>query len=90
MRQVAERLAVNSGFLSQVINSRFNKSFRELINEYRIEEVKRQLLDNQQQASILSLALEAGFNSEASFYRVFKSSTGLTPKAFVKGKLNSA
>ena len=83
-RQVAERLAINPTHLSQMINSQFNKSFRELINDYRIEEVKAKLLEQDSKASVLSLALESGFNSEASFYRVFKKSTGLTPKAFIR------
>ena len=84
VRQVADRLEVNQTSLSQLINRHFDKSFRELINHYRIEDVKTKLLDSQNKASILSLALESGFNSEASFYRVFKNSTGLTPKAFIE------
>ena len=83
LRQVAEQLNVAPVNLSQIINSHFDKSFRELINDYRIQDVKAKLLDSQNKASILSLALESGFNSEASFYRVFKQSTGLTPKAFI-------
>lgn len=82
--QVAEKLDVTPATLSQVINSYFEKSFRNLINDYRIEDVKKKLLDPDNKASVLSLALESGFNSEASFYRVFKNSTGLNPKAFIK------
>ncbi len=84
LRQVAERLNVAPVTLSQAINAHFDKSFRELINDYRIQDVKVKLLDTQNKASILSLALESGFNSEASFYRVFKQNTGLTPKAFMR------
>jgi len=71
-----------------VINSYFEKSFRNLINDYRIEDVKKKLLDPNNKASVLSLALESGFNSEASFYRVFKNSTGLNPKAFIEQARN--
>lgn len=84
IRQVAKLLSVSPSNLSQVINEKLNKSFRELINDYRIEDIKNKLIDPDNKASILSLALESGFNSEASFYRVFKNSTGQTPKAFIK------
>ncbi|WP_223786542.1 helix-turn-helix domain-containing protein [Marinicella meishanensis] len=83
IRQVAKRLSVSPSVLSHVINERLNKSFRELINDYRIEDIKIKLTNPENKASILSLALESGFNSEASFYRVFKNSTGQTPKAFM-------
>ena len=86
IRQVAELMSVSPSNLSQVINERLNKSFRELINDYRIEDIKNKLIDPENKASILSLALESGFNSEASFYRVFKNSTGQTPKAFIKAQ----
>ena len=82
-RQVAERLGISQTNLSQVINAQFKKSFRELINDYRIEDVKGKLLDKNNKASILSIALESGFNSEASFYRVFKKKLGVSPKIFV-------
>ncbi|MCW8876064.1 MAG: helix-turn-helix transcriptional regulator [Kangiellaceae bacterium] len=83
-RQVAERLEVSQTNLSQVINSQFKKSFRELINDYRIEDVKSKLLDPDNKASILSIALESGFNSEASFYRVFKNKLGVSPKVYIE------
>ena len=84
INKVAKQMEISSSKLSQIINRHFNKSFRELINEYRIEDIKEKLLDTENKASILSLALESGFNSEASFYRVFKNSVGLTPRDFIK------
>jgi len=35
--------------------------------------------------TLLSLAYEAGFNSKASFFRVFKKQTGQTPSEYHKG-----
>ncbi|MCX7552346.1 helix-turn-helix transcriptional regulator [Marinicella sp. S1101] len=86
IRQVAKKLSVSPSIMSKVINEQLNKSFRELINEYRIEDIKVKLIEPENTASILSLALESGFNSEASFYRVFKNNTGQTPKAFIKSQ----
>lgn len=84
LRQIADRLSVSPATLSSIINQHFNKSFRELINDRRLIDVKHKLLNNPQGASVLSLALESGFNSEASFYRIFRDNVGATPKAFVE------
>ncbi|WP_461090888.1 helix-turn-helix domain-containing protein [Spirosoma gilvum] len=84
LSNLAGRLNVSVGIVSAVINSEFNKSFRSLINEQRVEEAKRRLIDPAfMHLSILGIALETGFNSEASFYRVFKSVTGLSPKQYI-------
>ncbi|MDY8137078.1 AraC family transcriptional regulator [Aquimarina sp. 2201CG5-10] len=80
---IAERLGISPGYLSQVINKVTYKNFSEYINDYRIEEVKRMLLDSEfSRYTILSIGYEAGFNSKSVFYTVFKKQTGLTPKQF--------
>ncbi|MFK7953058.1 MAG: helix-turn-helix domain-containing protein [Ekhidna sp.] len=71
--------------LSQIINQSFKLNFREFVNSHRVEEVKSKLIDiNYKHMSILGIALECGFNSEASFYRIFKKNTGLSPKEFLE------
>ena len=90
LKEVANTLDVNQRNLSYTINQHFQQSFRELINKYRIEEVKAKLNDeNLKKQSILGIALDSGFNSEASFYRIFKKHTGVSPKEFLRtnGKL---
>jgi len=83
IQELSRKLGVPQQEVSQVINIRFEKKFRNLINEYRVEEVKQMLLDeNMTHMSILGVALECGFNSEATFYRIFKKNTGLSPKAY--------
>jgi AraC-like DNA-binding protein len=50
-----------------------------------VEEVKRDLADGEKQhLKILSLALDAGFNSKSSFNAIFKKHTGLTPSEYRK------
>ncbi|NVJ61116.1 MAG: AraC family transcriptional regulator [Gammaproteobacteria bacterium] len=50
---------------------------------------KELLIANQDQnISILSQALECGFNSEASFYRIFKKHTGQSPTQYVKSSIS--
>jgi AraC-like DNA-binding protein len=84
-KQLARKLSISQTNLSTVVNQAFNKNFRDLINHYRLEEFKTKLKQsNNLHLSILSLALESGFNSEASFYRIFKKQTGMSPTEFVK------
>ena len=59
--------------VSQAINTGLNKSFYDLINAYRVEEVKKLLNDaKHRQYKILSIAFQAGFNSKTVFNSVFK------------------
>lgn len=83
-KDLAQQLGISQSHLSAVVNQSFKKSFRELINDCRVEEVKQKLKDTSyEHLSILGIALECGFNSEASFYRIFKKKTGLSPKAYL-------
>jgi AraC-like DNA-binding protein len=83
LTSLARKLNLSPGIVSGVINSAFDKSFRSLINERRVDEVKHRLTDPAyQHLSILGIALESGFNSEASFYRIFKAATGLSPRQY--------
>lgn len=74
---------ISERIISNAINQELGKNFFQLINEYRVEEMKERLKDpNNDHLKILSLAFDAGFNSKASFNRVFKSYTGQTPKEY--------
>lgn len=81
---VAENINTNSSYLSQVINSQEIK-FNDYVNKLRIEQAKK-MLQNKEYSNytISAIGLEAGFNSNASFYRAFKKHTGLSPKEFKK------
>lgn len=83
--KLAGIIGVTSRDLSKFINQNHNKSFRDYINEHRINEVKLKLKTNDfTKKSILGIATECGFNSEASFYRVFKKVTKKSPLEYVK------
>lgn len=85
LSQLAEMLSVSPHNLSEVINSRLKKNFYDLVNGYRIEQVKKDLSDPaKSQFKILSLAFDAGFNSKATFNTLFKENTGQTPSDFRK------
>ena len=85
---LAKMVQVSSHKLSQVLNQNYQQSFYHFINHHRIQEVQKQLLEeNTHQITIQTIALQCGFNSNASFYRVFKQQTGLTPTQFIKSKI---
>lgn len=88
LNKLAHRLAISSHNLSEVINTQLRQNFYDFVNRYRIEQVKRDLVDpTKQNLTILAIALDAGFNSKASFNIVFKESTGQTPSEFRKANL---
>lgn len=74
---LASKLEVSENTLSRVMNSYLGKSFNELINYYRIEDAKRRL--QSEDTAITTIGSEVGFNSTASFNRVFKESVGMSP-----------
>ncbi|MCH7930812.1 MAG: helix-turn-helix transcriptional regulator, partial [Proteobacteria bacterium] len=77
---LARELNVSENVLSRVINSAFTKSFRKLLNDHRVEEAKLLLRDSDMQ--VTQIAFDVGFNSLASFNRVFKESTGQAPTEY--------
>ncbi|RSK25229.1 helix-turn-helix domain-containing protein [Hymenobacter metallilatus] len=82
---LAGLLDLTPNAVSQLLNAGLGQSFYELVNGYRLEEVKRRLLTaDARRLTVLALALEAGFNSKTTFNRVFKEKTGLTPKEYQK------
>lgn len=85
LKDLAEKLSMSRAQLSEIVNSSFNKNFNDFINEYRVENVKSMLAANkQQQLSLLGIAYESGFNSKATFNRVFRKLTHSSPTEYLK------
>jgi AraC-like DNA-binding protein len=83
LNDVAQRLGLTAVETSRVIKQGSGGHFRNYVNAFRIDAVKRKLRDPAYRSvSVLAISLESGFNSESSFYRVFKASTGLSPTEF--------
>ena len=85
MQELASLISVNDTHLSNSINTYYGENFRAFINKKRVEEVKKCLAnDNFNNLTFIGLAKECGFNSEASFYRIFKKVVGITPKQYLE------
>ena len=81
---LARKCGTSEAVLSRVINLHFQKTFPQLMNEHRIRDAMRLLRETG--ASVRTVAEEVGFNSLATFNRVFKETTGTTPGQFRQDK----
>lgn len=85
LQKTAEALDIHANDLSQVVNRKQGCNFRDFINSFRVEEVKRGLTDPQNRhKNILAIAYDSGFNSKSSFNLVFKKHTHMTPSQYLK------
>lgn len=83
LRELAEKLKTSTHNISEVINTKLNQNFFDFINNYRVEKVKKDLLDKtKNHLTLFGIANEAGFNSKSGFNAIFKRYTGLTPSEY--------
>ena len=86
LEELAGKVAVTPHELSQLINEACGVNFQEYLNGYRVDALKTSLRDPRHaDATILELALAAGFNSKSALNRVFKKHAGMTPSEFRGG-----
>ncbi|MDF2192684.1 helix-turn-helix domain-containing protein [Paraflavitalea sp. CAU 1676] len=85
LHEMAQHTGLPQKTISAVLNQHIGKSFTEFVNQYRVELLKEKL---QQPAmsnfTIAAIAMECGFNSKATFQRIFKEFTGSSPSEYRK------
>lgn len=74
---VAAYFHFNPSYMSRFIKKEIGKSFTEILKEIKLNKAKT-LLENSKR-SVEDIAYEVGYNSVSHFYKVFKSSEGITP-----------
>ncbi len=89
LEKAAEELKVSKHILSQYVNEKLEKSFSNLIKEYRVEKAKK-LLETEKNYTIENLGYDSGFNSKSTFFTAFKKITGFTPAEYQKSLLKQA
>jgi AraC-like DNA-binding protein len=83
LNTLALKANVPSRILSPFIQTKFGKGYKEYINSQRVEHARRLLsFPDKKRFTMYSIAFDSGFNSESSFYKIFKDQTGLTPKQY--------
>ncbi len=87
---LATRLKVPEYRLRRLINQRLGyRNFNVFLNNHRIEEAKAALADpTQAEVPVITIAMDAGFQSLGPFNRAFKATTGVTPTEY--RRLNAA
>ena len=89
LSDLAKLAHMSRGQLSEIINTAFKKNFNDFVNTYRVEAFKAMLKENKhKQLSLLGLAQDCGFNSKATFNRVFKKITNYSPTEYLRTHLN--
>lgn len=84
IRSLAERMRVPEHQLRALINKGMGfRNFSDFLNRYRIDFAKKILSDpDQARLPVLTIAMDAGYNSLAPFNRAFKALEGTTPTQF--------
>lgn len=81
---LARELKIPETSLSKIVNLHYGKNFPSLLNEYRVREAVQLLKETDAPVNII--AGEVGFNSLASFNRVFREIAGQSPSHVRKQK----
>jgi len=80
LNSLADELELKTYLISKSLSVILNKRFNDFVNEYRVMEFQRLLKDaDNSKYTLLSLAMESGFNSKSSFNRSIKKHLGLSP-----------
>lgn len=88
LSRLAEQVDLSSHQLSELINTQLDTSFPRLVRQYRVEAAQRMLIE-EPRASVLSIGLSVGFNSQSSFYTAFKDVAGTVPGRYRAGPAES-
>ncbi|WP_300597602.1 helix-turn-helix domain-containing protein [Niabella sp.] len=90
LQMVAQHTGLAAKTISAVLNQHLHKNFNEFINGYRVALFKEKLLaDGAEQLTFAGIAYDCGFNSPATFQRVFKQATGMSPFEFRKNHMTA-
>ena len=81
LSSLSKELDISMHQLSQFLNEHLKKNFARFVNEYRVAQAQKLLIEKRDQ-TILKIAYEVGFNSQTSFHRAFVGIVGLTPSQY--------
>ena len=82
---MAQMSGMSRAQLSEIINLGMKKNFNDFVNSYRINAFKEKIQTQEhERLSLLGIAFECGFNSKATFNRVFRKLTQSSPTEFLR------
>ncbi|OJJ22504.1 hypothetical protein BKI52_07435 [marine bacterium AO1-C] len=85
LAKLAKKMQISERRLSELFNRELHTNFYDYINRCRVNAFKEQLKrSDTQHLKLIAIAYESGFHSKATFNRIFKKYTGLTPSQYKK------
>ncbi|MBN2619237.1 MAG: response regulator [Spirochaetales bacterium] len=86
LKDLSEKLYVNSAYLGQIFRKKYGHSFKDYLNNYRIDQAAMLLLRTD--LKIYQIAESVGYHDQDYFIRRFISSKGCTPTKYRKKVCN--
>ena len=82
LTECADILGVHQTYIWKVLKMERGKSFSDYIEEYKLSEAKRLLLESD--LTVAEISEQLGYTNAQNFIRFFSKSTGVTPGKFRK------
>jgi len=86
LQRVAKECGYSRNQISYLLNQVLGQTFYRYVNQARLVHLLAALDKARPPIRVDDLAYAAGFNSLSAFYSAFRQHTGLTPKAYIKGR----
>lgn len=86
LKSLGEKYYINSAYLGQLFKKKYNMSFKDYLNEYRIERAEELLVNTDEK--IYKIAEYVGYNNTDYFISKFVQLKGKTPLQYRKNKNN--
>ena len=84
LKQLSDQMNISQLEISNAIQQSPFDNFNDFINSFRVEEFKKRVADTRYgNFTLLAIGLESGFNSKATFNRVFAKREGMSPKEYL-------
>ncbi len=88
LRDLGQKYFINNAYLGQVFRKKYNQSFKDYLNNYRIEQAAQMLLRTDDK--IYKIAEDVGYKNTDYFINKFIAAKGCTPSKFRKQSLSIA
>ncbi len=85
IQDLASQLNTNSTYISRSVNYHSGMNFKTLVNKYRVEFVKEELLSDQikKRYTLFYIYTSAGFRHQSTFNKAFKQIENMTPSEYM-------
>lgn len=80
--ELSEKFMISKTYINNLLKNFYHKSFLEILQDYRLKEAKRMILENHYKIS--EIAEKVGYHDISYFIRVFKKKYGVTPNNYGK------